>query len=62
MVSNGRVNWSLLLVALAWLVPVLAGVALLLSDRDGAEALAFALIGFFGAGTVVLGRRALARD
>jgi hypothetical protein len=57
--SNGRVNWSMLLIAIACLVPVLAGVALLLSDRDGGDALAFALIGFFGAGTVVLGRKAL---
>lgn len=52
----------MLLVAAACLIPVLAGVALLLSDREGGDALAFGLIGFFGAGAVVLGRKAFAGD
>jgi len=51
----GKVNWSMLLVAVLLLLPVLGGVALVLND---AAALGWALIGFFGAGVVVLGRRA----
>ena len=55
----GTVNWSMLLVAALLLLPVLGGVALVLDD---AAPLGWALIGFFGAGAVVLGRRALTRD
>jgi hypothetical protein len=56
-VSERRISWSLLVVALLLLVPVAGGVALL--TYDGGTALGLALIGFFGAGTVVLGRKAL---
>jgi hypothetical protein len=40
------------------LVPVVGGVALLLSGDAGGEALGWALVGFFGSGVVVLGRKA----
>jgi len=40
-------------------VPVAGGVALVLAEGEGGEPLGWALIGFFGAGTVVLGRRAV---
>jgi hypothetical protein len=53
------VNWSMLLVALACLVPVVAGAALLLSGDQGGKALGWGLVGFFGAGFVVLGRKAI---
>lgn len=53
--SNGRVNWSLLLVAVLLLVPVLGGLAMVL---NGSDPLGYALIGFFGAGVVVLARKA----
>ena len=52
-----NVNWSLLVVAVLLLVPVAGGVTLLF--YDGGTALGLALIGFFGAGVVVLGRKAL---
>jgi hypothetical protein len=55
--SERRVSWSLLVVALLCLVPVAGGVVLL--TYDGGAALGLALIGFFGAGVVVLGRKAL---
>jgi hypothetical protein len=51
----GKVNWSMLLVAALLLLPVLGGIALVLND---AAPIGWALIGFFGAGVVVLGRRA----
>jgi hypothetical protein len=56
-VSRPRVSWSLLAFALILLVPVAGGVTLLF--YDGGAALGLALIGFFGAGFVVLGRKAL---
>jgi hypothetical protein len=52
-----RVNWGLLAVALLCLVPVVGGIVLL--TYDGGAALGWGLIGFFGAGVVVLGRKAL---
>ena len=55
--SVRNVNWSLLVVAVLLLIPVAAGVALLF--YDGGTALGLALIGFFGAGVVVLGRKAI---
>lgn len=55
--SERRISWSLLVVALLCLLPVAGGVALLF--QDGGAALGWALIGFFGAGVVVLGRKAL---
>lgn len=51
-----RVNWGLLVAAFLCLLPVLGGIALL---QAGGGALGWALIGFFGAGVVVLGRRGL---
>jgi hypothetical protein len=56
-VSTRQVNWALLVVAFVCLAPVAGGVTLLF--YDGGAALGWALIGFFGAGVVVLGRRAL---
>ena len=55
--NDGRVNWPLLVVALLCLVPVVGGVLLLF--QDGGAALGWGLIGFFGAGVVVLTRKAL---
>jgi hypothetical protein len=56
-VTEPRVSWSLLVVALLCLVPVVGGIVLL--TYDGGAALGWALIGFFGAGVFVLGRKAL---
>ncbi len=47
----------MLVVALLCLVAALAGAALLFSD--GGQPVGFALLGFFGAGAFVLGRKAL---
>jgi hypothetical protein len=55
--SERRISRGHALLAVLCLVPVLAGVALLLSGPDGAS-LGWALVGFFGAGAVVLGRQA----
>jgi len=55
--SERKISWSLLVVALLLLVPVAGGIALL--TYDGGAALGWALIGFFGAGVIVLGRKAL---
>jgi len=52
-----NVNWGLLCVALLCLVPVVGGIVLL--TYDGGAALGWGLIGFFGAGLVVLGRKAI---
>lgn len=59
-VTDRRPHWPMLLVAAACLIPVLAGVALLLDSS--ADPLAWGLIGFFGAGAVVLGRKAISGD
>jgi len=55
--TDRHISWSLLVVAALCLLPVIGGVALLL--QPGGAALGWALIGFFGAGAVVLGRKAL---
>ncbi|MCW2774088.1 MAG: Alpha/beta hydrolase fold protein [Nocardioides sp.] len=55
--STRQVSWSLLVGALLCLVPVIGGVVLL--RYDGGAALGWAMIGFFGAGVVVLGRKAI---
>jgi hypothetical protein len=55
-VATRQISWSLLVGALLCLVPVVGGVVLL--GYDGGSALGWALIGFFGAGVVVLGRKA----
>lgn len=54
--SEHRIHWPLLIVALLCLLPVAGGVALL--RTEGGQSLGWALIGFFGAGVVVLGRKA----
>ncbi|GAA1139168.1 hypothetical protein [Nocardioides aquiterrae] len=54
--GNGRVNTSMLAVAIMLLLPALGGLALAL---NGGGPLGWALLGFFGAGAVVLGRKAL---
>ena len=54
-----EINGAMLVVALGCLIPALAGLALLLADGSGGDALGLALLGFFGAGAVVLGRQAL---
>jgi hypothetical protein len=56
-VSTRQVNWSLLVAAILCLAPVVGGIVLL--TYDGGAALGWGLIGFFGAGVVVLGRKAL---
>ena len=55
--STRQVNWSLLVVAVLCLAPVIGGIVLL--TYDGGAALGWGLIGFFGAGVVVLGRKAI---
>jgi hypothetical protein len=52
-----NVSWGLFFVALLCLVPVVGGIVLL--TYDGGAALGWGLIGFFGAGVVVLGRKAI---
>ncbi|MCW2793877.1 MAG: Alpha/beta hydrolase fold protein [Nocardioides sp.] len=54
-----RINWPLLVVALLCLLPVVGGVALI--GSEGGQSLGWALVGFFGAGVVVLGRKAFQR-
>lgn len=58
--SATRVKWPVLAVAFLCLLVAAAGGALLLSGNEGSQALGWALLGFFGSGVVVLGRRALA--
>lgn len=58
-VSIRHLSWPVLAVALLCLLPVAAGVVLVLSGREGSEALGYGLIGFFGAGAFVLARKAL---
>jgi hypothetical protein len=55
--SERRISWGHAVLAVLCLVPVAGGVALLLSGPEGAS-LGWALVGFFGAGAVVLGRQA----
>jgi hypothetical protein len=50
----------MLVVAVLCLLAALAGGTLVFSDRG--QALGFALLGFFGAGAFVLGRKALGLD
>lgn len=57
--DSRQVSWGLLVAALLCLLPVLAGVWLI--GQDGGAALGWALVGFFGAGVVVLGRKAFGR-
>jgi lipopolysaccharide export LptBFGC system permease protein LptF len=57
-VSDRHLSWPLLVLAMLCLVPVVGGVALLVSGDAGGEALGWALVGFFGSGVFVLGRKA----
>ena len=58
--NERHLRWPLLILALLCLVPVAGGVALVLAEGEGSEPLGWALIGFFGSGAVVLGRKAVA--
>ncbi len=58
--SERRIGWGHLLVAALCLLPVAVGVALVRSGPDG-QSLGWALVGFFGAGVVVLTRTAFSR-
>lgn len=60
--NERRLRWPLLVLALLCLVAVAGGVALVLADGEGGEPLGWALIGFFGSGTVVLGRKAVSAN
>ena len=55
--GSRRFSWGVLAAALLCLRPDLGGIALVMSD--GGEAMGWALIGFFGAGVFVLGRKGL---
>jgi len=59
-VKNREIKVPMLIVAALCLLVALGGVTLLF--EDGGEALGFALLGFFGAGAFVLGRKALGFD
>ena len=59
-VNKRRVGWGHAVMAVLCLVPVVAGVLLVRSGPDGAS-LGWALVGFFGAGAIVLGRQAFSR-
>jgi hypothetical protein len=56
--TERRTSWSTAVLALLCLVPVLGGVLLVTDGEEGSQALGWALVGFFGAGVVVLGRKA----
>jgi len=55
-----EVNGPMLVAAITCLLAALGGGVLLFVD--GGQALGFALLGFFGAGAYVLGRKALGLD
>lgn len=55
--NDRKIKWPMLVAAALCLLAALAGGALAL--MDGGQALGLALLGFFGAGAVVLGRKAL---
>jgi hypothetical protein len=59
-VSERQIKPPMLVVAALCLLLALGGGALLFID--GGQALGFALLGFFGAGAFVLGRKALGFD
>jgi hypothetical protein len=59
-VSDREIKVPMLVVAVLCLLLALAGGALLF--LHGGQALGFALLGFFGAGAYVLGRKALGFD
>lgn len=53
-----RVSWPLLVLALMCALPAVVGALWVLGGDDDYEVLGFACLGFFGAGTFVLGRKA----
>lgn len=55
--DSRQFSWGLLVAALLCLLPALVGVWLV--RQEGGAALGWALIGFFGAGVVVLGKKAI---
>jgi hypothetical protein len=61
-VSDRHLSWPLLALAILCLLPVAAGIVLLRSGDAGGEALGWALVGFFGSGVVVLGRKAFSAE
>lgn len=58
--SKREIKWPMLVVATLCLLVALAGGTLVFTD--GGQALGFGLLGFFGAGAYVLGRKALGLD
>jgi 1,4-dihydroxy-2-naphthoate octaprenyltransferase len=58
--SDRKINQPMLVVATLCLLMALTG--LWLAFHDGGAALGLALLGFFGAGAYVLGRKALGFD
>jgi hypothetical protein len=59
-VADRQIKVPMLVVAVLCLLAALAGGTLLFTD--GGQVLGFALLGFFGAGAFVLGRKALGFD
>jgi hypothetical protein len=59
-VAERRVKVPMLVVAALCLLAALGGLALVFTDSG--QALGFALLGFFGAGAYVLGRKGLGFD
>jgi hypothetical protein len=59
-VTEREIKVPMLVVAVGCLLVALGGGVLLFAD--GGQALGFALLGFFGAGAFVLGRKALGFD
>lgn len=59
---NARdVRWGMVFLALLCLLPAGWGALWALSGEEGAQAFGLALLGFFGAGTVVLLKQAIRR-
>lgn len=58
MSARRQVRWPTLVLALLCLVAVVTGAYLALAGDGGTRALGVGLVGFFGAGVVVLGRQA----
>lgn len=58
--DDRQTNIPMLIAAALCLMAALAGGTLVF--RDGGQALGFALLGFFGAGAWVLGRKAFGHD
>jgi hypothetical protein len=52
------ISWPLLVLALMCAIPAVVGGLWVLGGDEDYQALGFAVLGFFGAGVVVLGRKA----